>query len=349
MKKPIITAVLLSSLSAVALADTTAMMDNPPERHVVVKGDTLWSIAAKFLKDPWRWPEVWKMNQEQVKNPHRIYPGDVVVLDKTNGTLKLLPRDTVRLEPRVYSEPSPNAAIPAVDPVAIRPFLSQPLVIEANGLTDAPYIVATDEKRVLLGAGNTAFVHGIKEGEPLHWQIYQPGRALTDPDTNEVLGHEAVYLGDAKVLRHGEAATVEITKSVLEIRKNDRLVPMPKEFPNVAVPHAPEKALKGRIISAYGGVAEVGQNAIVTLNLGSRDGLEPGHVLALHRFGYDVATNPEYREARKDEKETVRLPDEHYGTVYVFRVFERLSYALVGQITRQANVGDVVATPPKRK
>ena len=344
MKKPILALILLFGLSSLSSAANIALQDDHPDHYVVVKGDTLWGIAGKFLKEPWRWPEIWKMNKQQIKNPHWIYPGDMIVLDTSGGSpeLRLVKGlETIKLSPRVRIEPTEASAIPSIPQTAIGPFLSKPLIIEDGALEKSPYIIGTEESRVVLGAGNSAYVQAIKEGEALRWNIYRPGKALLDPDSGETLGYEAVYLGDAKIIKYGEPATVEIVKSNQEINIGDRLVEAKEESVNAYVPHAPEKTINGRIVSAYGGVAEVGRGSIVTLNRGGRDGLEIGHVLALYRHGRNVT--PDKND--KTSPETVKLPDERYGLIFVFRVFDKMSYALVMQSTRPVQVHDDVRTP----
>jgi hypothetical protein len=344
MKKPILALILIFGLSSLSAATEIALQDRHPDRYVVVKGDTLWGIAGKFLKQPWRWPEIWKMNKQQIKNPHWIYPGDMIVLDMSSGSpeLRLVKGlETIKLSPRVRVEPAETGAIPSIPLAAIGPFLSKPLVIAEGELEKAPYIIGTEESRVILGAGNSAYVQSIIEGGALNWHIYRPGKALVDPDSNETLGYEAVYLGDARISNFGAPATIDITKSSQEINIGDRLVEMKEEATSAYVPHAPEKSIFGRIVSAYGGVAEVGKGSIVTLNKGSQNGLEIGHVLALYRHGRNIAPG-----AHDDiSPETIKLPDERYGLVFVFRVFDKLSYALVMQSERPVHILDDVRTP----
>jgi len=344
MKKPILALILLFGLSSLSTATEISLQDRHPDRHIVVKGDTLWGIAGKFLKEPWRWPEIWKMNRQQIKNPHRIYPGDMIVLDMSSGSpeLRLVKgSETVKLSPRVRVETAESNAIPSIPLAAIGPFLSKPLVIAEGALEKAPYIISTEENRVILGAGNSAYVQSVMEGGALNWQIYRPGKALVDPDSNEILGYEASYLGDARISRFGAPATIVITKSIQEINNGDRLVEM-KDEPTISyVPHSPGKTFSGRVISAYSGVAEVGKGSIVTINKGDLDGLEIGHVLALYRHGRSIA-----RGTHDDTSpEIVRLPDERYGLVFVFRVFNKLSYALVMQSGRPVQMLDDVRTP----
>ncbi len=334
--------------SGCVFADELQLREDAPDRYVVVKGDTLWAISGRFLKSPWRWPEIWRLNKEEIKNPHWIYPGDVVLLDRRTGSLRLVKnekyqkyqgRDFVKLSPHARVEQNERVAIPIISPADIGPFLSQPLVIEKDGLDGAPRIVANEEGHVVIGAGSRAYVTGLTPGGPKQWHIFRPGKELVDPETKNILGYEAIYLGDARVLKYGETSTIEVVKTTQEILRDDRLVAVTNvELANF-VPHAPASAVRGLVISAYGGVAEAGRGSIITLNRGTQDGLEIGHVLALSRTG-EVAA---YRAG--DKKQTIKLPEERYGLVLVFRVFDHVSYALVMQSTLSVNVGDVVETP----
>jgi nucleoid-associated protein YgaU len=215
------------------------LQENAPDSYVVVKGDTLWGISGKFLKDAWRWPEIWKMNQEQIKNPHWIYPGDLIVLDMSGGDprLRVVGRnggdgtanggsgrttsgaagsaaggsggtDVVKLSPRIRSEATSTDAIASIPASVIEPFLTQPLIIESNGLDKAPRVVATEESRVFLGAGNLAYVSGIGDNQDASWQFFRPGKPLVDPDTQKTLGYEALFLGTGRVEKSGDPATV---------------------------------------------------------------------------------------------------------------------------------------------
>ena len=384
MKKRIITLLVLSCLSLNAFADEIALQKNAPDRHVVVKGDTLWGISGKFLKDPWQWPKVWRMNRADIKNPHRIYPGDVVVLDTSSGSPQLkLVRETVVLEPGIIEEPLAAEAIQTISPSVITPFLSQPLLIENGKLDAAPRIISGPDNRVILSPGTRIYVNGIKEGEGTHWNIYRPGEQLTDPDTKENLGTEAIYLGDVNIARFGNPATGDIVRAKEEIFAKDRLVVSADEFKSSFVPHAPDKAINGRIMRIYGGVAEGGPNTVVSINRGKRDGLEEGHVLAISRYGR-IITDPEYKDPKTNqvtpeqkklkelnfdvytgadgkkvvnfEKERqqsqvelkpgqVKLPDERVGLLMIFRTFDKISYGLIMNTTDAIYTLDSVQTP----
>lgn len=287
MVKSIISLIILYCWVAAAPAASTAdLAEGAPDRYVVVQGDTLWSIASRYLKSPWKWGELWRMNQDQIRNPHRIYPGDVLVLDKSAAAvrLSLLKIQTVRLSPQVLASPLPSQPVPTIPLSDIEPFLSKPLVIPPVQLASAPRIVRVQDGRVALGAGDIAYVQTITKEQGDYWHLFRAGPALVDPDTDETLGHEATFLGEAKVAKHGNVTTVEIVKSPREIYAGDYLLPAPPEVGlDNYVPHAPAKKIDARIIAAYGGLFEVGANSIIALSKGARDGLEVGHVLAIYR------------------------------------------------------------------
>jgi hypothetical protein len=309
------------------------LVDNAPLRHIVVPGDTLWSIAGTFLKEPWRWPELWRMNSEQVKNPHRIFPGDIIALERdADGSPRL-----TKLQPQIYSEQN-DQAIPSIPPNVIDPFLSAPLIIEANGFDKAARIIATQQDRVFLVDGDLAYVVNADPKQE-KWQVYRKGVPMRDPESKEILGYEAYYVGTARQLEPGDPAVFKIVTMKEEIGRGDRLVPATPPPLLSYVPHKPTDKVDARIVSVYGGVNEAGRFSIVLLNKGSKDGIEVGHVLALLRKRFIVQRDDDGR------KENVRVPDERYGLVFVFRSFDRLSYALIVQSDGPATVNDFLQTP----
>jgi hypothetical protein len=311
-----------------------------PERHVVVRGDTLWGISSKFLKDPFRWPELWGMNKDEVKNPHLIFPGQILILDLSGGDPRLKIGSMVKLGPQVRVEVPPKE-IPAIPARAIEPFLSEPLVIETGEFNYMPRIVATQEDRVFTGTGDAIFATPNADPAVKQWQVFRPGKPLVDPDNNEVLGIEAIYLGNARP--NGPLADVlpmELTSVKQEIGRGDYLVPAAKATLQSYVPHAPTEEVRGRVMGLYNGVGEGGATSIVSISRGKRDGLEVGHVLALYRAGATVTNRFE-----DDKLLTHTLPDERYGLVFIFRVFDKVSYALVTTTNRSVFEGDRVQKP----
>lgn len=338
------------------------LADDAPDSHVVVPGDTLWGISGKFLREPWRWPEVWRLNREQIRNPHLIYPGQIVVLDRNGPSLKLgrplggsKPLYEKRF-PQVHSEPA-LTAIQSIPLRAIAPFLVQPLVVADADDESAGIVVATQEGRVFTGPGDTIFATRITPGVS-QWSVYRKSKPLKDPVTGEILGYEAAYLGQARVASEAGVVSPEaslpsippgspvpaslvVTSFKQEIGKGDRLLPAGRpELPSY-VPHAPDTEVSGRVVSIYNGVEGAGRYNVLALSVGKRDDIEVGHVLALHRN----RGQSEYREDNVGPAQRYVLPEQRYGLVFVFRVFERVAYALVMESNGPAAVADSVRRP----
>jgi hypothetical protein len=330
----------------------SALAPNAPDSYTVKSGDTLWGISSIFLTTPWRWPELWGMNKEQVRNPHLIFPGQTLVLVKGDGraTLRMadgqgLPGvagDTVRLQPQVRTLEGDRAFIPSIPNNIIEPFLSRPLVVTPAELQAYPRIVATQEGRVFLGRGDLAYARGLPEKSVENFHVFRPSRPLFDPDDRvrrNPIAFEAFYLGTARLSKRGEVATLVISDSRQEIGVGDRLIPIERQTLINFVPRAPERAITGRVVSVYGGVDFAGSLSIITLNRGARDGVEIGHVLALLQTGETIVDRTAAR------REMIKLPDEQIGHMFVFRVFESVSYALVLRTTTAVRVGDRFAQP----
>lgn len=358
---------LSGTVHAQAPTAPLTLKPDAPDRYVVVPGDTLWGISERYTDSPWRWPELWGLNREQIRNPHLIYPGYVILLDRARGTLSIGGTEPVapggrpggtgtapgsanapgsmKLGPRIRVESLAKQEIPSIPPAIIEPFLTRPLVVEPGGLDKAPTIIATQADRVVLSTGNYAYVRGLKGSSEESWYVYRQGGPLVDPDTNQTLAYEAIYLGTAQITRQGDPATVVLTSAVQEVGAGDKLIAAGKPQPITYAPHAPDSQIRGRVISIYGSVGRVGEagpQAIISINRGRADKIEVGHVLALYSLGGTV------RDVTKPVNapdSLIKLPDERAGLAFVFRVFDRVSYALVMNITRPVSPLDVVQTP----
>ena len=363
-----ITALVFFVISGSVLGQGTsgplALKPDAPDRYIVVQGDTLWGISQRYTDSPWRWPELWNLNKEQIRNPHLIYPGYVILLDRARGQLSIGAPSapggagasgagaggagdmgTVKIGPRSRAESLARQGIPSIPASAIEPFLSRPLVIEPDGLDKAPTIIATQGDRVILQSGNSAYVRGMGTTKEDTWYVYRRGGPLIDPDTNQTLAFEAIYLATAQLTRPGEPATVTLTSAVREVGAGDKLVAAGRPQIINYAPRAPAGQINGRIISIYGSVGRVGEagpQSIVSINRGRADGVEVGHVLALYAKGGSVRDTT---KGTKEKDAMIALPNERAGLVFVFRVFERISYALVMNITRPIGPLDVVQTP----
>ena len=364
---------------------------NAPDSYIVKSGDTLWAISSMFLRSPWRWPELWGMNLEEIRNPHLIYPGQGLVLDKTSGRAVLRNASaatpgaaapsapaaagvagvtggdesgiqTVRLSPRTRYEPA-GGALTTLQMGAIEPFLAEPIIVEENELASAPRIVAAQENRVMLTRGDRAYARGPVDAPLMDVQtktqifrIFRVATPLKDPDSGEVLGYEAQFVGKASLMRSEMAeategadgkltttivpATIDIVEAKDEILVGYRMLPEPeRQFLNY-LPRVPTSTVDGRIVSVYGSaVVNAAQNQVVVINRGRRDGMESGFVMAILKNGERLVdkTDP--------SRPQIKLPNERNGLLMVFKTFEKLSYGLILDITDGVRVGDRLSSP----
>ena len=347
---------------------------NAPDSYLIKSGDTLWAISGLFLKSAWRWPELWGMNMSDIRNPHLIYPGQRLVLERKDGRASLrmassgsgsdaIPTETIRVSPRTRYEALDRGPLPALNASAIEPFLAEPIVVDAEGLTNAPRIVAAQAGRVLLTRGDRAYARG-QTGSPLidqpgkqqEFRVFRNATALKDPTSGEILGYEAQYVGKALLARSETStevtntkgvtstaitpATIDIVAAKEEMRVGDRLLPEPPRELVGYAPRAPASDVRGQVVSVYGSaVVNAAQNQVVAISLGRRDGIEPGHVLAILKDGAQLIDKTDVA------KPLLKLPDERNGLLMVFRSFDRVSYALVLDIVSAVNVGDRLISP----
>lgn len=345
----------------------SALHPNAPDSYTVKAGDTLWHISGMFLRQPWRWPELWGMNMQAIANPHLIYPGQVLYLEKSNGYARLSTSrngatPTIKLSPQVRSQSLSDLALPTLQMHIIEAFMSEPLVVQSDEVDNAPRIIAGDDERMLRAPGDRAYVRGpaqaplvLEASTPSTYRVFRQATPLRDPLTKEVLGYEAQYLGKAE-LERGESpskatqdgsaapyspASITILQTKEELIPGDRLLPEPpRQYLNF-VPHAPESDVNARVVSIYGSnAARYGtQYQVVAINKGTQDGITPGVVLSLMTQGEKI------KDKTTPQRETVQLPDEENGLAMVFRSFDRVSYALIMDIQRGVQVGDRLTQP----
>jgi len=331
-----------SDRSAAVGQAVTPVLINPrhPERYVVQPDDTLWDIAELFLLDAWYWPEIWQINP-QVANPHLIYPGDILSLIYPDG------RPVIQIERGVAERLSPRVRVEALDQAIstlpaeiLRAFLSRPTVLARSELSDLPYVFAQTDG--LLGAaGENVYVRGTNEPVGTVFDLVHLGDRLVDPDDYRTLGYEGLYVGQGRVTRVGDPTTLYLTSSSREALVGDYLLEVEDVMPATFFPRPPSSEIEGRIISVIDGISLIGQYQVVVLNRGAMHGLEPGHVLRVFKTGQLI--DDDVKGALFTRK--VRLPDEPAGTMMVFRIYERMSYALVMEATTDIRVLDTVRNP----
>jgi hypothetical protein len=315
-----------------------ALSNTAPEEYVVQPGDTLWDIAGQFLKDPWFWPEIWYVNPA-IENPHLIYPGDVLGLVYIDGQPRItnLRGSTYRMSPQARITPL-TQAVNTIPYEAVAAFLSSGAILEKNQADALPYMIDTRGDHLIAAAGNEIYVRGNGGDEPgSRYSVVKIGDPLYDPDDNRLVGYQGIFVAEGTLRRGGDPSTVALTDSNQEAVIGDRLIPEVRDMPLNFMPKPPSYEIEGRIISVVGGVTQIGQYQIVVLNRGNRDGLAVGDVLSVFQTGETV------RDRIKGG--TVKLPDEEAGTAMVFKVYDRISYALIMEATTNINVLDAVRNP----
>ncbi len=322
----------------------------PPERYVVQRGDTLWGISERFLKDPWRWPEVWHTNPE-IRNPHLIFPGDVIVLYYAGGQPYLTlegaggepppdagpKRPTVKLKPQIRYEKL-DSAIDTIPRELIAPFLTRPVSVPEDVLNRSPYIVSTYEDHLITGTGGKIYARGEFDDSIGAYYVVRKGQQLKDPESKEILGIQVDFVGVANLLKTGDPSTLRVTRAAQQVVLGDRLLPATEE--EIALnffPHPPENDVRGHIIAVANGGVHIGQYHIVILDRGERNGLKVGHVLAVTQGGK--------RQRDIFKRDYFTQPDERGGLVMVFKTYEKTSYALVMEAYRTLHLYDNVVTP----
>ena len=352
-------------------APAPVIQEAAPQRYTVKKGDTLWGISSMYLKDPWLWPDIWYANPA-IKNPHLIYPGDVLILGTTaagrpslsverNGQIVNEPAPVApvvaapvapapalsslpveKLSPQIHYQPL-NAAVTTVSLEGLRPFLSRTRVISSGEFDDSGYVLSSMDERPAMGGGNDIYARGLQSGNGTRYTVYRIGDKYKDPDSGDTLGYEATYIGDAEVERWGDPQKVLLTSTASEVMPGDKLVPSgPETGVDLSFfPHKPSGTVQGQIAAVLGGVGQIGQFNVVLLNRGTNSGVDPGTVLAIYHGGHRV----------KDPQggwlfgSSVETPQERSGTLMVFRCFKDSSYAVVMSATMEIHVEDVVGNP----
>ncbi|MEO1925699.1 MAG: LysM peptidoglycan-binding domain-containing protein, partial [Gammaproteobacteria bacterium] len=392
MLKKILISIAFFLLSFGVNSDELAINPDYPDDYIVVKGDTLWDISARFLEQPWRWPEIWNVNP-QIENPHLIYPGDIVslsykdgmpVLNVNRGSGQVVNGRNVKLSPEIRSLDNAEA-IPTIPLDAIQQFLEKPIVLDEDEMDQWPYVVSSYDEHLIATTGNKIYIRGIAEDSDVHrYSIYRKGPAYINPKKDEdgkdeILGYEAIYVGDAVLEKKGDPASAVVTVVDREVMVGDRLIPQSDEdISTEFIPGSPYREMEGNILSVVDGVSQIGQYQIVVLNLGEEQGLEAGNVLGVYQSGYVVQDKigPNIKEPEKEKPvrtpdlsgtvnkisdafgevvdaltfdyitnkqtktEDITLPEEYVGVVMVFRTFDKVSYALVMETIGPVHVLD---------
>jgi len=364
MKKLVIILISAAFSFSAFCSSAAELRKDHPEFHVVQPGDTLWDISQMFLESPWLWPEIWHVN-EQVDNPHLIFPGDILSLVYVDGQPRITksnkyPNGTVKLTPHAR-ELTADQAITTIPLDAILAFLSSARVLDQDELNAAPYIVGSDSERLLAAQNHKVYVRGLEDKVEDNFSFFRIGDQYIDPETNEYLGTEAIHLGEGQKILTGDPSVLRVKKSIQELRTGDRVWPTnDDQLRPTYFPRSPDNFQGGQIISVYGGVEQIGQFNIVVINRGERENIEVGHVLDIYQKGEtivdkiaternlasdDVSIWEKVSNSVTNNKQTVTLPDEKAGRLMIFRTFDKVSLGLVLSAGRAIHTLDKVKSP----
>lgn len=326
-------------------AQQVELAPNHPDTYVVQRGDTLWDISSMFLKDPWYWPEVWYVNP-QVENPHLIYPGDVLRLVWIDGQQYIIREtvNTVRMSPEVRYEQH-DGPILTVPYESISTFLTRPTVFAEEEIDGLPYVLSAKDGHLVTGAGNTIYARGFETSPKIgeRYTVMQVGDRLVDPDTDEFLGYEGIYAGEARTSRTGDPTSLFLTATNREVLNGNRLIRDDEQPPLNFYPSPPAQQIDGRIVGLHDAISITGSAQIVIINRGTRHGLQPGNVLEVLRAGEEVTDT--YGKGTGAFGDKVTLPDEPAGTMMIFKTFDRISYGLIVRSTSEIREFDLVRNP----
>ena len=332
-----------------------------PQTYIVQEGDTLWDISTVFLRDPWFWPEIWFKNP-QIENPHLIYPGDTLAIIYIGGKrrVQLITRGedgsiitqtspeisdgglkVVKVKPRVRTKPI-DATIPSIPIENIRHLLERPIIIDPDDLQNSAYVIASLDDHLVNSINDKLYVRKLDTSTGTgRYQIYRPDRPLFDPITSELLGYQALYVGESKLLLRGDPASVRVTNSEREILRDDRVMPVDNSlFERDFFPKPPPFDITGEIVALLDAISQSGQYQTIAINLGQRDGMETGNVLRIRRSGSVIRDKLE-----QDARFRVKLPDEDIGMIMIIRAFEKMSFALIMEANSPVTEFDYVETP----
>ncbi len=345
LTKRLLCLILAFFVSALAMADNLRLRADHPDRYIVKKGDTLWDISARFLEDPWRWPDIWHVNPE-IDNPHLIFPGDIIDLYYRNGRPELRvqrhSRPLQKLSPSGRVSPLPMA-ITTLPADTIRQFLKRPRILSREELDSAAYIVANDGGHLISATDHKVYVRGIEADDGHRFVVIHEGKVYRDPrDDDRILGYEALTVADGQLLAGGDPAVLHLVRSTREVLIDDRVLPADdsQDILPYFTPHAPAADIEGgEILAVLDGISRIGQYNTIIINKGSKDGIDAGLVMAVYQTGETID------DPRDEDEGEVKLPDERAGTIMVVRAFENLSYALVMRATRDMQIGDRIAKP----
>lgn len=364
MVKKLTAAIVALTMAFPTLADVLQIRKDAPKEYVVEKGDTLWDISAIYLDQPWLWPELWRLNP-QIDNPHLIYPGDKLslVYDSQGRPMLVINQKFKKLSPGVRKTMKKGDAIPTLPLEVIRPFLTFEQALDKEDIDSRPIVLGANASVKTIKTDHIIYVKGDLERSQFYG-IYRQGDPYIDPETEEVLGHEAILVGTGRAFRTGDEAnatpaSVRVKNVKREVRQGDFLMPAleGQTLPAFFMMKRPESEISGTIIDTTSKLREFSTMDVVVLNRGEKDSIKAGHVLDIRRASPTVVLSkdgPKYKDAASRYERAMsyfgdgensrewNMPKEKVGELMVFKVYDKVSYAIVTKTLEPVRVGDTI-------
>lgn len=362
MLKPSLLLILSLSLSMFVMADELTLNKNAPKSYIVKKGDTLWDISEIFLKQPWLWPKLWRLNPG-INNPHLIYPGDELrlVFDDQGRPILVRGKPELKWSPRARVQLKDQSAIATLPLKIIAPYIKYDSILTEDEIDKFPYVIGNNEGYKSGVDGFHVYVKGqLSLGKA--YGIYQKEGAVYDPETEEVLGYNIRVVGTGKALRVGdinnkEPATLYIDGVKRGIRSGDFVMPVNEnqQYPSFFTLKPADKSLRGLILNTASGVREFGKLEVVMINRGAEHAVQQGDVVAVKRISpgvvetsdgtvYSESTSRWNQMGNSDDSDFT-MPEETVGEMMVFKVYQQVSLALVLRSTKPLRLQDTVTSP----
>ena len=322
-----------------------ALKGTAPKRYKVRKGDTMWDIANKFLKNPWFWPEIWDKNQ-RITNPHLIYPGDVLYI--YSGPRQVRGKDTVTIKDHMTPQIRVERTGGVGEPIStLAPFLAFPRIMNEAEIDNAPYLVKGQDTNMLMVTDKNIYIKNYR-GKPMErYAVFSKGKAVIDPDTGQKLGHELSFGSHIQIEKVGPISTAKLLNMKREVRVGHRLLHMESQEQNLKAPmQIPRQKVRGSVMALYDADLISGKGMIITINKGKRDGIKPGYMLGVYKPSYTTLDPyPSTKKGYVSQIDKVRIPPERAATAVVYSVTDRFSYALITKSDHEVRNGYKIGNP----
>ena len=321
------------------------MKGTAPKRYKVRKGDTMWDIANKFLKNPWFWPEIWDKNQ-RITNPHLIYPGDVLYI--YSGPRQVRGKDTVTIKDRMIPQIRVERTGGVGEPIStLAPFLAFPRIMSDGEINNAPYLVKGQDTNMLMVEDKNIYIKNFRGRAMERYAVFSKGKEVVDPETGHKFGYEVNFGSHIQIDKVGPISTAKLLNMKREVRAGHRLFNIEKQEHNLKAPmQIPRHKVRGSVMGLYDASLLSGKGMVITINKGKRNGIKLGYMLGVYKPSHTTLDPyPTSKKGYVSVTDKVRIPPERAATAVVFSVSDRFSYALITKSDHEVRNGYKIGNP----